>query len=505
LWVACGLLAVLVVQRAEANPGRGVIQDTTYRSVSQFGPDTLLIRELVFDGVVKAAQVDGSTGNLLISVRGVDLVPTTSIVNQGMAQDVLLAYDLEAHHALWEKASTLLPVSAAGQRAVMRRGNDYTMLRVADGRELGDVDGEPFLWTDRVALGITSHEIRRWDPESGRDMWRADREVGGSLDQVIRQDTVAYLVANGIQKVDLRTGPVWSYAAKASRKGLFSDGFGQTFQLQTLYGGSRATNLTAPPLIGDRDVFFAADTTVVKLDASSGAVRWTRKLTRPRGFSLKERALGTSGSTEFLGRLSLRDAGRNILVASLGWASGPKYSLVADPPSVALLDKRHGDLVARVQVPGVTFLNDVLSTPAGNFVVSFDRVVAFDDSLRVRATWMAPIDLRPLGFFVAWGDGITLTSGPGIVALSADSLGVLWSARLGRVLTIDHNFGSPVRYCVTTQGLVRLGGTAGLQPNAYYPVRGTWAEIRDGWLLLGAGNRLRVATLLPRQPAPRLD
>jgi hypothetical protein len=91
------------------------------------------------------------------------------------------------------------------------------------------------------------------------------------------------------------------------------------------------------------------------------------------------------------------------------------------------------------------------------------------------------------------------------VALSADSLGVLWSARLGRVLTIDHNFGSPVRYCVTTQGLVRLGGTAGLQPNAYYPVRGTWAEIRDGWLLLGAGNRLRVATLLPRQPAPRLD
>src|SRR6185369_4642752 len=112
------------------NPGRCVIQDTTYRSVSQFGPDTLLIRELVLGGVVKAAQVDGSTGNLVISVHFADLMPTTSIVNQGMAQDVLLAYDLEAHRTLWEKPSTLLPVSAEGQRAVMRRGNGYTMLRI---------------------------------------------------------------------------------------------------------------------------------------------------------------------------------------------------------------------------------------------------------------------------------------------------------------------------------------------------------------------------------------
>ena len=500
-WLACGLLAVVFVHQAEAGPGECVIQDTTYRSVSQFGPDTLLVRELVFGGEVKAARVDGSTGTLLISVHACVGNPLFPV----MARDGLLAYDLGTHRTLWEKPSTLVPVSAGGQRAVVRRGNDYTLLRLADGEELADLHGEPHLWTDRVALGITAREIRRWDLESGLDVWRADREVGGSLDAVIRRDTVAYLVANGIQKVDLRTGRLWSYSARASRTGLFASGFGETVHVPSLYGGSRATNLTAAPLISDGDVFFAADTTVVKLDASSGAVRWSRHLMRPRGFSLKERALGTSGSTEFLGRLTLRDAGRNILVASLGWASGPKYSLVADPPSVALLKKGDGHLVARVQVPGVTFVSDVLSTPAGNYVVSSDRVVALDDSLRVRATWMAPFDLQPLGVFIGWGDGITLTSGPGIVALSADSLRVLWSTRLGRMLAIDGSIESRVRYCVTTQGLVRLDGGAGLQPSAYYSLRGAWAELHDGWLIVGVGNRLRVATLLPHQLTPRVD
>jgi hypothetical protein len=118
---------------------------------------------------------------------------------------------------------------------------------------------------------------------------------------------------------------------------------------------------------------------------------------------------------------------------------------------------------------------------------------------------MAPFDLQPLGVFIAWGDGITLTSGPGIVALSADSLRVLWSARLGRMLAIDGSIESRVRYCETTQGLVRLDGGAGLQPNAYYSLRGAWAEIHDGWLIVGIGNRLRVATILPRQLTPRVD
>lgn len=503
-WLASVLLTVLVVHRVEADPGKLVVRDTTYHSVSDYGSDTLLVRELVFDGVVKAAHVDGSTGNLLVSVRGGARL-TSSILSLGMPQDALLAYDLDSHRTRWEKPSTLLPAGAGATRAVMLRNKAYSMLRVEDGEELGPVDGEPVLWTDRMALAITEHEIRRWDLESGRDLWRADREIGGSLDEVIRQDTVAYLVANGIQKVDLRTGPVWSYAGDGSRRGLFSDGFGRTYQLQTLYGGSRATNLTALPLIDGPDVYFAADTIVVRLDAASGAIRWSHRLTRPRGFSLKERALGTGGTSQFLGRLSLRDAGANILVASLGWASGPKYDLVADPPSVALLRKVDGRLVARVQVPGVSFVKDLLSTPVGNFVVSSDRVLVFDDSLRVRATWMAPIDLRPLGILIAWGDGITLTSASGIVALSVDSLRVLWSAKLGRLLTIDGNLGASDRYCVTTQGLVRLSRSAGLQPSAYYPLRGTWAEIRDGWLILGAGNRLSLATLLPRQPVPRVD
>jgi hypothetical protein len=74
------------------------------------------------------------------------------------------------------------------------------------------------------------------------------------------------------------------------------------------------------------------------------------------------------------------------------------------------------------------------------------------------------------------------------------------------MLAIEPDFlESDARYCVSTQGLIRLDKDARLRPDAYYPLRSSWAELRNGWLLMGAGTTVRVATLLARRPAPRVD
>ena len=506
LWIASLLGAVIAGGPAVAGPRATVLQDTVYRSVSEFGPDTLLIRELVFGAPILTAQVNESNGDLVIALR--DRVTS----GRGLTEETrelawLLGYDAQAHRVKWEKSSELLPITAQGNRVLLSKDRRRSSLsRIEDGQELVSIHGMPLVWSDRVALRVTEGEVYRWDLESGFDLWRTEREAQGPLDTVIRRDSVAYVVANGIQKIDLRDGTLWSYSAAASRKGLYSAGDGETVQIRSLYGGSEATSLIARPLIREPDIWFAADTTVVRLDSGTGAVRWSRNLTRPRGFSIKQRALGTGGAPQFLGRLLLRDAGQNLLVASVGWASGPKHGLVADPPTVALLAKSDGRVVARVQVPGVTFLNDARSTPFGHYVVSSDRVLALDDSLRVRASWEAPVAHQPLGQFIDVGDALVLTTGPGIAALSSDSLQIVWSRRCGRMLEIDRGADeSGARYCVTTQGLIRLDRDAGLRPNAYYPLRSSWAELREGWLLMGAGTRLRIVTLLRRRPAAQVD
>lgn len=61
------------------------------------------------------------------------------------------------------------------------------------------------------------------------------------------------------------------------------------------------------------------------------------------------------------------------------------------------------------------------------------------------------------------------------------------------------------RYAVTTQGLILLNRDHQLRPSAYYPLRGTWAELNGGWLLLGSGTRLRIVILVEQKPPRRFD
>jgi hypothetical protein len=177
--------------------------------------------------------------------------------------------------------------------------------------------------------------------------------------------------------------------------------------------------------------------------------------------------------------------------------------LLADPASIALLSKQDGQVLARVQVPGVQFLNDVWSTRYGHFLVASDRLMVMDDALNVRATFRAPSDLQPLGRFIEMGDRVVVTTGAGLAAFSADSLRLVWSHRCGRMLAAERELDwASARYMVTTQGLLRLDAGAGRRPTAYYPLRGLWAQFRASGVIMGAGAKLRLVILPEPSESP---
>jgi hypothetical protein len=121
--------------------------------------------------------------------------------------------------------------------------------------------------------------------------------------------------------------------------------------------------------------------------------------------------------------------------------------------------------------------------------------------------------VRELGFespvlaaeVIEVGDAIVITTGSGIASLSTDSLKVMWSRRCGRMLALEAMTGFKTRYSVSTQGLILLDASAGLRPSAYYPLRGSWAEFKGGWLMVGAGTTLKLVTLVEHRPPLRVD
>src|SRR5262249_14879443 len=160
------------------------------------------------EGPTLSAAVDDSRGTVVVSVSG----------SQHDWENQLLAYDLEARRVIWEKSSDFIPLGAQANRALLGKGTQSTLDRVSDGDELGKIHGTTWVGEDGVALRVRSHEICRWDLDSGHDLWSVDRGIGGTADVVVRRDSVAYLVADGIQRIDVRKGLGWSYTIRASRK-----------------------------------------------------------------------------------------------------------------------------------------------------------------------------------------------------------------------------------------------------------------------------------------------
>ena len=512
------LLAVILATAGSIStvPGQAarrslVLRDSTYRLVSDFGPDTLLVRELHFVLPVIAAQVDSSSGTLVATIA-VHYWPeeatddARTLFRKEMRETRVLTYDLRERKVAWEDSRRALPAVAVQRRALLQHaGKHVELIRLPDGRKLMDVLGDPYLWGDGVALRVTGGAIYRWNLFNLDDVWRAERAVRGPIDGVIRRDSVFYVIAEGIEKFDLDGRSLWSLSVPTHRSGVATlpGGYGT---IQTS-GGARAINLSALPLIRDPDIFFAADTTVIRLDSRTGKVRWRRHLQRGRGFSLRQRALGLPITQEFLGHLVVRDAIDNIVVASLGWASaaGNKWT-PADPPSLALLSKQDGRLVARVQVPGVQFLADTWSTRFGHYVLARDRLLAMDDRLNLRATYRAPQELQPLGRVLTVGERVVVSTASGIAAFSPDSLKLLWSHPSGRLLDAEYDWDwAGGRYIVTTQGLLRLDHDALDRPGAYYPLRGTWAKLSETGAIIGSGATLRLVTLPAPKPAERSD
>jgi outer membrane protein assembly factor BamB len=505
-WV--GIIATLAIPSTilAARAPNPVLRDTTYLLLATEGDaDTVFVREFEFAHPVIGADADSLTQSLIVGldaqtrdVRGI------TWLERGARR--LLAYDLSARKITWESSGEGVPMATRSGHALLWEDDGGEIVSLHDGARVAALPGRSFARSDGTILSVTDDRVQRLDLATGEVVWSVRRRVRGIVGDIAWRDTVACLIADGLQCVELRGGASWSYASLTRRSDLYAAPGGGTVKVRSLYGGARAERLAARPISAGADVYFAADTSVVCLDAIRGDVRWLRHLPRQRGFSIRSRALGAPATPQFLGALLLRETGAVLAVASQGWASGPDSDWLADPPTLALLAKADGRVLARVQVPDARTLNDLWSDERGHFVVLPDRVLLLDDSLRVNAELAAPVESQPLGGLIHAGDALVVTCRGGLLAFGDSPLRVLWTRRCGRLLALENGFdefGS--RWALTTQGLQRLDEGAGRRPSTSFPFRSTWASFREGGVVAGAGTILRLVTLPEPRPVPHLD
>lgn len=502
-----GILATLALPATTlaARVTNPVLRDTTYAIAAEGDADTVFVRELEFQHPVTGADADSLTQSLIVGLDEVTM-DVRGIMGSERGARRLLAYDLSTREVRWRLPSERVPILAGLGHALLWGDGRGEVVSLRDGARIQSLRGRIFARTDGVVLLVTDDRVQRLDLATGELAWSVQRRVGGAVADVAWRDTVGFLIADGLQRIELRGGASWSYAAPTRRADLYSVPGGGTVHVHSLYGGARAERLAARPVVAGTDVFFAADTTVVCLDATRGDLRWLSHLPRPRGFSIRSRALGTPEAPQFLGALLLRETSSFVAVASQGWASGPKSDWIADPPTLALLARADGRVIARIQVPGARILNDLWSDARGHFVVLPDRVLWLDDSLRVKSELVAPAEIQPLGGLIHAGDALVVTCRVGLAAIGDAPLRLLWTRRCGRLLALENGldeFGS--RWAVTTQGLQRLDDGAGQRPSTTFPFRSTWASFRWGGVVAGAGTILRLVTLPGSRPVPRID
>jgi hypothetical protein len=363
-------------------------------------------------------------------------------------------------------------------------------------------------------ISIGDHDVVARDIDTGGIVWHADRGAvtGPPMLRVHRQRML--IGAEGVQSIDLATGTGWS-PMPASRRDFFvvagDNGVVNATTIGSLLGGKQVRSMSSPPLVAGDRLYFAAETSVVCLELESGRCLWRRDLTRAHGFSFRERAVGLPPTSEFLGRLSVDDAGENVTVTSLGWAPGKNNDWRADPPTIAVIAKADGRVVRRVRVEGTPAVIDVRNTPHRHYVLGADRVIVMDDSLAVLRVLEPRADLfEPIQFFPC-RDPI-LIARAGVAAIDPDSLGFAWHRKAGIRDTWSDSFEpwiddpsdfqlvsvsdtTAYRWAASTSGLLRFDPREGCRPDASYPLTGlSSASIQNRTVLAIAG---RMVTVLP--------
>ena len=251
--------------------------------------------------------------------------------------------------------------------------------------------------------------------------------------------------------------------------------------IMPLYWGARLDGLASRPLIQPERITFAADTMVVALRRDSGKPLWAKRLGANSFEEIRERgaapALRPQGP-ELPGHLLVRDGGLSLAVVTLGVAPDGNRWWRADPPSLALVDPETGETRARTLVAGASFVSDYQHTPSGHLIMTPQKLLLYDDTLKLLRTIPPPVGTRVFVAFEPDPRRFLLRTNAGLLEMTLDSLTVRWERRLG-------------------------GGVT--QANGQQPDANSWWSGRTGLLRVPADNTRPVLVATLRSARARID
>ncbi len=465
------------------------VRDTTLELSADHGQPPWAARRIDFQFPVQSASYDSASRLLLVTTRqATDPGPRITELEdpKSVIRKRVTAYDLGAGKLRWTIEHPGLITGVHEKRAAISTGKHGYLIDTATGRVISRVPGTLTINRHDMALGLEGDELSRYDIEDGSILWHRVVNSRGSFS--MSGDTL-FIMENGITAIDLATGEAWSHSIPTTRA-ILSPGM---FQLPERFR-ERAEHLASDPVVDGDRVYFGADTMIVCLSRASGRLIWSRRIGREAWRDILNRGLGIS-EPEIPGQLILQDDQENLIVISCGYAAGPKHGWRTDPPSLAIISKEDGRTLARVSIDSLAFAFGYQRVRGGHVVAGSERIVKFDDSLRVTRSVVAGTTDRSFMAMATSGDDLLVRTSGGLVAFGS-GLERLWEQPLGTGVGMN-----AVR---DARGYLWFGGVRGVIGIAETRDSGSRSFVRlpigrgtleDGRLILVDRNSVTVAEL----------
>ena len=332
------------------------------------------------------------------------------------------------------------------------RDDEYAVLDPIRGEPLRSFNRNDVLCSaDTMFVIRDGKDAVRLDFATNAELWRRELPWMNRASAAWLDSGSLRIIGDGLASLDPRDGTGWEYEISTRRSDLVSRaatnvltvamGLTAGALIMPLYWGARLDGLASRPLIQPERITFAADTMVVALRRDSGKPLWVKRLGAESFQEIRERgaapALRPQGP-ELPGHLLVRDGGLSLAVVTLGVAPDGDRWWRADPPSIALLDPATGETRARTLVAGASFVSDYQHTPSGHLIMTPQKLLLYDDKLKLLRTIPPPVGTRVFTAFEPDPRRFLLRTNAGLLEMTLDSLTVRWERRLGGGVTAGY-------------------------------------------------------------------
>ncbi len=480
------------------------------------GDRALRARQIRFDDLLSVADYDSTTHCLVVELR-TRIETHSSSITDDQSEDWysrLIAWDVPNQRVAWTRERPRRLVTAVDGRVVLANAASSEILDGVTGRTIRTIPAPISAHADgRLLLSLDHDRIRRYDLRSGEERWDVAVDGLGSRARVFQLAGSPYVLGGGLTRIDSENGGGWHLAADLGRNRTLTNtvgnliGYASVLLTRVAAGRGQPWRSDVRELYGlpredGGELFFAADSEAMRIDAQTGSARWRRTIEFDPRERERRRAMGLPVSTRRTpGQMCLRPGASDLGIVSMGYAVLNDRWALSDPPAITLLDRESGRWLRGARLDTTQIVTGYVRLAQGHYVACDGRrVTRFGEDLRSLAsfTWPSgPVSL--LGLLAADSCLLAVTSNE-LMELDPIALTARWAVPLGPGISRS----GAQHWYSGDRGLLRWDPADPGAPRRFFALRSAASRLRDGVVTTWLGDQATLVWL-DESTAPDLD